>query len=65
MKEQISDIKADQNCMSECVKAFEVLSRHYCDDPYSNDSIAVGYAQKARLRVLQWMVSFIQDHPHF
>ncbi len=59
----ISNVKADQDCMTKCVEAFTTLSRHHCD-LHGDDSVAVGQAEKSRMRVLHWLVSYVQDHKY-
>lgn len=58
---KIDDLKADQNCMSKCVSAFTELSRHHCE-LHSSDSVAVRHAEEARVRVLQWLAAYLQNH---
>ena len=57
------DLKADQDCMDQCIAAFKKLSRHHCEI-HSSDSVAVKEGTNARHRVLQWLCSFIQEHPY-
>ncbi len=61
-KIKTTDVEADQNCMSKCVEAFITLSRQHCDSPSCSDSVAEARAERSRLRVLQWLAAFIQDH---
>jgi len=62
-KNKKSDLMEDCACMEKSVKAFEELSRHYCEK-HDNDSVAVGQAKQARMRTLQWLCRFIEDHPY-
>uniref|UniRef100_A0A6M3JBP7 Uncharacterized protein n=1 Tax=viral metagenome TaxID=1070528 RepID=A0A6M3JBP7_9ZZZZ len=63
IKKEESHANADYVCMEEAVKAFEKLSRHYCG-VRDGDSVAVKQATLARMRVLQWLGHFIEDHPY-
>ena len=62
-KEDTTDLKADCVCMEKVVEAFEQLSRHHCR-VHDGDSVAVKQALLARMRVLQWLSHFIEDHPY-
>jgi len=62
-KKKLNDLTAEQKCMTECVAAFEGLSRHHCE-LHDNDSVAVDEAWQARIRVLQWLASYIQEHKY-
>jgi len=62
-KNKKSDLEEDCACMEKCVKAFEELSRHYCEKT-SSDSVAISQAKQARIRTLQWLCRFIEDHPY-
>lgn len=62
-KEVLIDLRAEQKCMLECVRAFETLERHYCDvDDLCGVSRKLGEA--AKIRTINWLVQFLQEHRH-
>ena len=63
MAEKIDDLKADQNCITKCVAAFIELSRHYYE-LNSCDSAAVDQGGLARIRVYNFLVSYLQEHKY-
>jgi len=63
MTTEKSDSKAEYTCMEVTVKALEALSRHYCE-LNSSDSVARKQATNARIRILQWLCNFIENHPY-
>jgi len=63
-KSALEDLNVEQKCMTECVTAFEKMARHYCDLD-DNDSVARNQGVAAKLRVLQWVAAYLQEHKWF